>query len=318
MTNASSIRNVAFIGINRSGKTSLVESLLHLTGAISRRGKIADGTMTTDFEPEAIARQISTQVSAARTTYNDVLFNILDCPGFVDFSEEAKLALMGADVAVFVVEPDPHKLIQMDTLLNFTEEIGISRLVFVNKMDKPDVAFAETLSALKDMPGTKTPRPLAPLQYPKNAIAHNVLASALVHKERYDEAIVEAQKAIALDPTDAANVRILADAAMAKGDGTLALQAAQSAIKLDPDNDAHHSRLGRALYMSGNLDAAVVEEMKAVDLNPENNEARLLLARILEKQGKRDEAIAQVKQVLHSNATNDDAKKMLDTLTTTQ
>jgi elongation factor G len=166
VSNASAIRNVAFIGLNRSGKTSLVEALLHLTGAISRRGKIQEGTMTTDFEPESTSRQISTQVSAARTTYNNVLFNILDCPGFVDFSEETKIALMGVDAAVFVVEPDPGKLIQMDTLLRFTEEIGISRLVFVNKMDKPDLSFAETLSVLKDMPGTKTPRPLAPIQYP--------------------------------------------------------------------------------------------------------------------------------------------------------
>ncbi len=166
MSNASAIRNVAFIGLNRSGKTSLVEALLHLTGAISRRGKIQEGTMTTDYEPESTSRQISTQVSAARTTYKDVLFNILDCPGFVDFSEETKIALMGVDAAVFVVEPDAHKLIQMDTLLRFTEEIGISRLVFVNKMDKPDLNFAETLSVLKDMPGTKTPRPLAPMHYP--------------------------------------------------------------------------------------------------------------------------------------------------------
>lgn len=163
---ASQIRNVALIGINRSGKTSLAESILHLTGAISRRGKITDGTMTTDYEPEAIARQISTQTSMARTTYQGVTFNILDCPGFVDFSEEVKLALMGVDAAVFVVEPDPGRLIQMDTLLRFTEEIGISRLVFVNKMDKPDLNFADTLTTLKNMPGTKTPRPLAPMHYP--------------------------------------------------------------------------------------------------------------------------------------------------------
>ena len=163
---STAIRNVAFIGINRSGKTSLVESILHLTGAISRRGKIQDGTMTTDYEPESISRQISTQVSAAHTTYKDVTFNILDCPGFVDFNEETKLALMGVDAAVFVVEPDAHRLIQMDILLRFTEQIGISRLVFVNKMDKPDLVFEETLSVLKDMPGTKTPRPLAPIHYP--------------------------------------------------------------------------------------------------------------------------------------------------------
>lgn len=165
-TAASKIRNVAFIGLNRSGKTSLVEAILHLTGAITRRGKIQEGNTTTDFEPESIARQISTQVSWARTTYHDTIFNLLDCPGFVDFSEEVKLALMGVDAAVFVVEADPGRLIQMDTLLRFTEEIGISRFVFVNKMDKPDLDFDSTLKILKDMPGTKTPRPLAPLHYP--------------------------------------------------------------------------------------------------------------------------------------------------------
>lgn len=162
----SSIRNVAFIGINRSGKTSLVESILFLTGAIGRRGKIQDGTMSMDYEPESISRQISTQVSIAHTTYKDVQFNILDCPGFVDFNEETKLALLGVDAAVFVVEPDAHKLIQMDLLLRFTEQIGISRLVFINKLDKPDLDFDETLTALKNIPGTRTPRPLAPLQYP--------------------------------------------------------------------------------------------------------------------------------------------------------
>lgn len=165
-SSASQIRNVAFIGLNRSGKTTLVEAILHLTGAISRRGKTQDGTTTTDYEPEAVARQMSTSTSMGRTTYNGVTFNILDCPGFIDFQEEAKYALMGVDAAVFVVEPDAHKLIQMDSLLRYTEEIGVARLVFVNKLDKPDSEFAETLSALKDMPGTKTPRPLNPLHYP--------------------------------------------------------------------------------------------------------------------------------------------------------
>ncbi len=77
-----------------------------------------------------------------------------------------KLALIGADAAVFVVEPDAHRIIQMDTLLRYTEQIGISRLVFVNKMDKPDINFAETLNVLNIFSGSKTPRPLAPLHYP--------------------------------------------------------------------------------------------------------------------------------------------------------
>lgn len=166
MSSPAQIRNIAFIGLNRSGKTSLVEAILHLTGANSRRGKIQDGTTTTDFESESIQRQMSTSTSFARTTYNGITLNLVDCPGFIDFAEEAKLALMGVDIAVFVVEPDPHKLIQMDSLLRFTEQLGIARLVFINKMDKPDVSFSETLSVLKDMPGSKTPRPLNPMHYP--------------------------------------------------------------------------------------------------------------------------------------------------------
>jgi len=166
VSSAANIRNVAFIGVNKSGKTSLVEALLNITGANSRRGKIADGTCTTDYEPESVERQISTQVSSARMTYKNVQFNLLDCPGFIDFTEEVKLALMGADTAVFVVEPDPHRLIQMDTLLNFTENLGVARLVLMNKMDKHDLPVEETLNALKEIPGTKTLRPVAALQYP--------------------------------------------------------------------------------------------------------------------------------------------------------
>jgi elongation factor G len=166
VSSAANIRNVAFIGINKSGKTSLVEALLHITGANSRRGKIQDGHCTTDYEPESVDRQISTQVSSAHMTYKNVLFNVLDCPGFIDFTEEVKLALMGVDTAVFVVEPDPHRLIQMDSILNFTEEIGVARIVLVNKMDKHDLPVEETLAALKDIPGSKTPRPFAALQYP--------------------------------------------------------------------------------------------------------------------------------------------------------
>ncbi|MBZ0187933.1 MAG: hypothetical protein K8F91_16925, partial [Candidatus Obscuribacterales bacterium] len=64
-SDASKIRNVALVGINKSGKTSLIEALLHITGTNSRRGKIQDGTCTTDYEQESLDRQISTQVSSA-------------------------------------------------------------------------------------------------------------------------------------------------------------------------------------------------------------------------------------------------------------
>lgn len=166
MTTPSTIRNVAFVGIHHSGKTSLIESLLFLTEAISRRGKILDGTSTCDWSPEAINRQMSTSVSSAHTTYRDHQFNIIDCPGFIDFSEEVKLALLGVDTAVFVLEPDPGRIVQIEPMLQYAEEIGLASIVFINKVDKPDVTFDETLNALQGINRRGKRLPLVPLHYP--------------------------------------------------------------------------------------------------------------------------------------------------------
>ncbi len=161
----SNTRNIAFIGVHHSGKTSLVESILYLTGTISRRGKTLDGTSTGDHTPESIARQMSTSVSAVNTKYRDFQFNMLDCPGFVDFKEEVKLALMGVDTAVFVIEPDPSRVVQIEPLLRYTESIGIASMVFVNKVDKQDNAFKETLDAMLAMPRHGHGR-LVPIHFP--------------------------------------------------------------------------------------------------------------------------------------------------------
>ncbi len=166
MSNPTSMtRNIAFIGIHHSGKTSLTESILFLTGAISRRGKTLDGTSTADHSPESIARQMSTAVSVVNTKYRDYHFNILDCPGFIDFTEEVKLALLGVDTAIFVIEPDPARLLQIEPLLRYTESIGIASMVFVNKVDKQDTFFEETLEALLAMPRPGKGR-LVPVHFP--------------------------------------------------------------------------------------------------------------------------------------------------------
>lgn len=165
---ASNIRNVAFIGTHHSGKTSLVESLLFLTGALTRRGKTLDGTSTADHTPEAIARQMSTSVSLVNTKYRDYQFNILDCPGFVDFTEEVKFALLGVDTAIFVIEPDAHKVNQIEPLLRYVEDIGIASMVFVNKLERKDNGFKETLDALLKLPSHDSKGRMIPVHLPLN------------------------------------------------------------------------------------------------------------------------------------------------------
>jgi elongation factor G len=109
------VRNVAVVGPHHSGKTTLVEALLAQSRAIGRRGSVADGTTTTDFEPECIDRAQSTSVGFAHASTDNIDITFIDCPGFIDFHEETKLALLAADAAVVVIEADPTRVRQTRT-----------------------------------------------------------------------------------------------------------------------------------------------------------------------------------------------------------
>ena len=119
-------RNVAFVGPHHAGKTTLIEALLLQCGAIPRRGSVADGTTTTDHEPESIDRGQSTCVSFAHATTSAIDLTIVDCPGFVEFVEEAKLALLAADAAVIVIDADPGRVRQTRALVEFLLIFGVS------------------------------------------------------------------------------------------------------------------------------------------------------------------------------------------------
>lgn len=146
----SPLRNVAVIGPHHSGKTTLIEALLARTGALSRRGTIAEGTTTTDCDPESIARQQSCSVAFAWTTYRDCEINFIDTPGFIDFLEETKLALLGADAAIVVIEGDPARIPLATFLVEEVQARKLPHLFVINKLDRPEANFGATLQALRE------------------------------------------------------------------------------------------------------------------------------------------------------------------------
>jgi len=146
-------RNIAFVGPHHAGKTTLVEAALAYSGAIGRRGSIADGTTVTDHEPEDVTHAQSTTAGFAHCSSGGVDVTILDAPGFIDFFEETKLALCGADGAVIVVEADPARVVQTKTLVDYLESRKMPHCFVVNKLDRPGADFEATLTALQGLYG---------------------------------------------------------------------------------------------------------------------------------------------------------------------
>jgi elongation factor G len=102
-------RCVALVGPYGTGKTTLLESILWITGAVQRKGSVPTKNTVGDSSPEARNRQMSVETNAATTKYLDESFTVLDCPGSIEFLQETLNVLPGVDAAIVVCEPDPNK-----------------------------------------------------------------------------------------------------------------------------------------------------------------------------------------------------------------
>jgi elongation factor G len=156
------ICNVAIVGPYLAGKTTLLESLLAVTGAISRKGSIKEGNTIGDSAAEARSRQMSVELSTATTLVEDIQFTFIDCPGSIEFSQETYNAAIGVDAAIIVCEPTIDRVLTLSPLFKFLDDWEIPHLVFVNKIDKSNVNFIDLLHALRQV----SSRPLVAHQYP--------------------------------------------------------------------------------------------------------------------------------------------------------
>ncbi|MEQ8652971.1 MAG: elongation factor G [Kiloniellales bacterium] len=155
-------RCAVLVGPYKSGKTTLLESLLFSAGARGRRGSVAEGNTLGDRSPEAVAHEMTVEPNVAHCSFLEEPWSLIDCPGSVELRQEGISCLMAADVAVIVAEPDPDRAPSLAPLFKLLDRYQIPHLLFINKMDKTNWRVKDILEGLQAV----SSRPLLLRQVP--------------------------------------------------------------------------------------------------------------------------------------------------------
>jgi elongation factor G len=156
------IRNVALVGHSGAGKTTLAEALLFRADTIGRIGTIELGTTVTDSDPEEHDKQMTITMGMAPFEWRGHKINLIDTPGYADFAGDVHAVLRVTDLAIFVVSAVDGVEVQTEYAWRIAEELGVPRMVFINKLDKERASFENTLRELRDRFGAG----IAPIEIP--------------------------------------------------------------------------------------------------------------------------------------------------------
>ncbi len=156
------LRNVILLGHGDCGKTSLISGFLFATGVTNRFGSVDDGTATTDFDEEEIARKISLQTAIAYTEWDGRKLNFIDAPGYAAFVADAKTGIYVSDSALLMVEAVSGIQVITDRTFKYTADFDLPVFFVLNKMDRENADFGTVVAALQERYG----RGCLPIQLP--------------------------------------------------------------------------------------------------------------------------------------------------------
>ena len=144
------IRNICLLGHGSTGKTSLAESILYLTGMTDRLGKVVEGNSTCDYDAEEVKRQISISTSTVYANYNKIKINILDTPGFFDFAGEVQEALRVADAGIICVTAKDGINVGTEKAWKSLTQAGKPRAIYISKTDEEHADYDRTFNQLRE------------------------------------------------------------------------------------------------------------------------------------------------------------------------
>lgn len=143
------IKNVAIVGHGGSGKTTLAEALLYMTGASDRLGTVGEGNTVCDYDPEEIKRKASISLTVAPYEYNDIKVNLIDTPGLFDFITGQHEGVRAADSILLTVSGKSGVSVGTKKAYKRAKRMGKSRMMFIGKLDRESADFYKVLEQLK-------------------------------------------------------------------------------------------------------------------------------------------------------------------------
>jgi elongation factor G len=143
------LRNIVLLGHGSAGKTMLGEAMLFNAGAITRLGRVEDGTTVADFDDEEIRRHISLNTALLPIEWKEHKLNVLDTPGFPDFVGEVKGAVRVADCALILIDSVAGVEVGTELAWSYCDERALPRMIVVAKMDRDNASFQKALESLR-------------------------------------------------------------------------------------------------------------------------------------------------------------------------
>ncbi len=180
---ADHIRNVALVGHQGSGKTTLAEAMLYSAGALPRMGTIEDRSTASDFHDSERERGMSVFTSLLHAEWEGHKINVLDTPGYLDFSAETITALKVADTALFVIDAAEGVQVGTELAWSYAERTHTPAMFVLNKLDAAGSDFGGALAKIQERYG----RAATPVQLPGGAGTRTIVDVLLMKQIRFDE-----------------------------------------------------------------------------------------------------------------------------------
>jgi elongation factor G len=159
---AGNLRNVALLSHSGAGKTSLCETLLFNAKAVTRIGRVEDGNTVSDYEPEEVKRGGSIQTTLISCNLDQYKVNFLDTPGYDDFFGEVVSALRVVESATILLPAPSGVDVGTERSWNLCGELGVPRVLLINKMDRENASFSRTVADIQGSFGSQC----VPFQFP--------------------------------------------------------------------------------------------------------------------------------------------------------